>query len=192
MQAMWKIQELKTTPSLALFSQLVELLQDAVDSGASVGFLAPLSTAEARNYWMASLEEVARGERVVLLAFENNGLIGCVQLHLSTRANARHRGDVQKLVVHSQAQGKGLGRTLLEAIERVAEQKGRSLLLADARKGAPGERLFTRAGYNALGAIPRFQRGPNGDFDATVIFYRDLGAQALQGAGAGPATSRRR
>ncbi len=174
---MWKILELKTTPSLDLFSQLVELLQDAVDSGASVGFLAPLSTADARNYWMASLEEVARGERVVLLALENNALIGCVQLHLSTRANARHRGDVQKLVVHTQAQGKGLGRTLLEAIEKVAEQKGRSLLLADARKGAPGERLFTRAGYTPLGAIPRFQRGPGGEFDSTVIFYRDLGAQ---------------
>ncbi|HEU4530463.1 MAG TPA: GNAT family N-acetyltransferase [Steroidobacteraceae bacterium] len=188
---MWKIQELKTTPSLDLFSQLVELLQDAVDSGASVGFLAPLSTAEARNYWMASLEEVARGERVVLLALENNALIGCVQLHLSTRANARHRADVQKLVVHTQAQGKGLGRTLLDAIEKVAEQKGRSLLLADARQGAPGERLFKSAGYSPLGAIPRFQRGPDGDFDSTVIFYRDLSAQAVQGAGGAAAAKRR-
>ena len=46
---------------------------------------------------------------------------------------------------------------------------------ADARQGAPGERLFTRAGYTALGAIPRFQRGPGGEFDSTVIFYRHLG-----------------
>jgi len=171
---MWKIQELKTTPSLDLFSQLVDLLQDAVDSGASVGFLAPLSTADARNYWMASLEEVARGERVVLVAFEGQALIGCVQLHLTTRPNARHRGEVQKLIVHTQAQKRGLGRTLLEAIERVAEDKGRSLLMADARQGAPGEKLFTGGGYTAVGAIPRFQRGPRGEFDATVIFYRHL------------------
>ncbi len=65
---MWTIAEIKTTPSLELFSQLVDLLQDAVQSGASVGFLSPLSTADARNYWMASLAEVARGDRVVLLA----------------------------------------------------------------------------------------------------------------------------
>lgn len=171
---MWKIQEMKTTPSLELFSQLVGLLQDAVESGASVGFLAPLSTAEARNYWMASLEEVAGGDRVILLAFEGNELIGCVQLLLTARINARHRADVQKLIVRSQAQKRGLGRTLLEAIERVAEQKGRTLLLADARQGAPGERLFNRAGYTPLGAIPRFQRGPEGHFDSTVIFYRNL------------------
>lgn len=175
---MWKIQELKTTPSLELFSQLVELLQDAVASGASVGFLAPLPTAEARNYWMASLEEVARGDRVVLLAIEGNGLAGCVQLLLSTRANARHRAEVQKLIVHSQSQKRGLGRTLLQAIERVAEQKGRTLLLADARQGTPGERLFNTAGYKPVGAIPRFQRGPKGQFDSTVIFYRDLDGKA--------------
>lgn len=177
---MWKIQEMKTTPSLELFSQLVGLLQDAVDTGASVGYLAPLSTAEARNYWMAALEEVAGGDRVVLLAFDASQLIGCVQLHLTSRANARHRADVQKLIVHSQAQKRGLGRTLLEAIERVAEQKGRTLLLADARQGAPGEKLFNSAGYTPVGAIPRFQRGPEGHYDSTVIFYRNLDARRTE------------
>ncbi len=180
---MWKIQELKTTPSLELFSQLVELLQDAVDTGASVGFLAPLPTAEARNYWMASLEEVASGDRVVLLAFEGHDLIGCAQLLLSTRLNARHRAEVQKLIVHSRAQKRGLGRTLLQAIERVAGEKGRTLLLADARVGAPGERLFNSAGYTPVGSIPRFQRGPKGDFDSTVIFYRNLDGNLASSAG---------
>lgn len=183
---MWKIQELKTTPSLDLFSQLVELLQDAVDSGASVGFLAPLPTAEARNYWMASLEEVARGDRVVLLAIEGSELIGCAQLLLSARINARHRAEVQKLIVHTRAQQRGLGHTLLQAIERVAEQKGRTLLLADARLGAPGERLFTSAGYTPVGAIPRFQRGPKGEFDSTVIFYRNLDGAVGGAPGARP------
>jgi acetyltransferase len=177
---MWKIQEMKTTPSLELFSQLVDLLQDAVDTGASVGFLAPLSTADARNYWMAALQEVASGDRTVLLAFEGNRLIGCVQLFLTSRPNARHRADVQKLVVHSQAQKRGLGRTLLDAIERVAEQKGRTLLLADARQGGPGEKLFSNAGYTAIGAIPRFQRGPDGHFDSTMIFYRNLDSRRTE------------
>jgi GNAT superfamily N-acetyltransferase len=168
----WQIQELRTTPSLELFSELVGLLQDAVDSGASVGFLRPLSTAEARNYWMAALDEVARGERVILLALGGHDLIGCAQLHLTSRANARHRAEVQKLLVHSQWQRRGLGEALLGAIEEVAEHKHRSLLLADAREGGPGERLFLRAGYSKLGAIPRFQRGPDGKFDSTVILYR--------------------
>ncbi len=177
---MWTIAEIRTTPSLELFSQLVDLLQDAVQSGASIGFLAPLSTAEARNFWMAALEEVARGERVVLLATDGKTVIGCAQLLLTSRTNARHRAEVQKLLVHSQSQKRGLGRALLQSIEKVAGQKGRSLLLADARVGGPGEQLFLRAGYNRVGAIPRYQRGPSGHFDSTAIFFRNLDSPAAE------------
>lgn len=171
---MWNIAEIRTTPSLELFSELVGLLQDAVESGASIGFLAPLSTADARNYWMAALSDVARGERVILLARDGVSIIGCAQLLLTSRANARHRAEVQKLIVHTQWQGKGLGRALLGAIEKVATEKGRTLLLADAREGGYGDRLFTRSGYARVGLIPRYQRGPNGHFDSTVIFYRSI------------------
>lgn len=177
---MWTIAEIKTTPSLELFSQLVDLLQDAVQSGASVGFIAPLSTAEARNYWLASLAEVARGDRVVLLASDGSNVIGCAQLTLTSRINARHRADVQKLLVHSQEQGKGLGRALLQAIEKAAQQKGRTLLLADARTDGRGEKMFLRAGYTKVGTIPRFQRGPDGNFDSTAIFFRNLDARATE------------
>jgi len=177
---MWTIAEIKTTPSLELFSQLVDLLQDAVQSGASVGFIAPLSTADARNYWLASLAEVARGDRVVLLASDGSNVIGCAQLMLTSRINARHRADVQKLLVHSQEQGKGLGRALLQAIEKVAQQKGRTLLLADARADDRGEKMFLRAGYTKVGTIPRFQRGPDGNFDSTTIFFRNLDSRATE------------
>jgi GNAT superfamily N-acetyltransferase len=177
---MWSIAEIRTTPSLELFSQLVDLLQDAVQSGASVGFLAPLSTADARNYWLAALAEVARGDRVILLASDGGRVVGCAQLLLHSRNNLRHRAEVQKLLVQSQSQGKGLGRALLQAIEKVAQEKGRSLLLADARAEGPGEQLFLRAGYTKVGAIPRFQRGPDGHFDSTAIFYRNLESRATE------------
>jgi acetyltransferase len=175
---MWNIAEIRSTPSLELFSELVELLQDAVKSGASIGFLAPLSTADARNYWMAVLSEVARGERVILLARDGTSIIGCAQLVLTARANARHRAEIQKLIVHTQWQGKGLGRALLEAIEAMATGKGRTLLLADAREGGYGDRLFTRQGYTRVGSIPRYQRGSDGHFDSTVIFYRNIDTTA--------------
>lgn len=149
-------------------------------SGASVGFIAPLSTAEARNYWMAALEEVAGGDRIILLASGGHDLVGCVQLLLAARPNARHRAEVQKLLVHTQWQKQGLGHQLLAAIEKAAEQKGRSLLLADARLGGPGERLFTSAGYTKLGAIPGYQRGPDGKLDSTAIFYRNLQSRTAE------------
>jgi GNAT superfamily N-acetyltransferase len=80
--------------------------------------------------------------------------------------------------VHTQWQGKGLGRALLDAIETVASSKGRTLLLADAREGGYGDRLFARQGYTRVGCIPRYQRGSDGHFDSTVIFYRNLDTTA--------------
>lgn len=38
--------------------ELVELLQDAVESGASVGFLPPLSRDDASDYWRSVLADV--------------------------------------------------------------------------------------------------------------------------------------
>ena len=45
---------------------LVALLRDAVESGASVGFLPPLEDAEAVSYWRAVADELRDGTRVVL------------------------------------------------------------------------------------------------------------------------------
>jgi len=180
LMADWKISEIRTTPSLELFSSLVELLQDAVASGASVGFLAPLATKEARNYWIGALEEVGQGERVVLIASANHDVVGCVQLLLSSTANARHRGQVQKLIVLQRARRQGVGRALLAAIEKMAITKGRSLLVADTPAGGAGEQLYTAAGYTRVGAIPRYLRGADGHFEATTIFYRGLESRATE------------
>ncbi len=174
------IAEIRTTPSLELFSGLVELLQDSVASGASVGFLAPLSTKDARNYWAEALEEVGQGMRVILIATANHDVAGCVQLLLSSTANARHRGQVQKLLVHQRARRHGLGRKLLDAIEKMAVTKGRSLLVADTPTGGAGEHLYAAAGYTKVGAIPRYLRGPDGHFHPTTIFYRELGGRATE------------
>jgi hypothetical protein len=60
--------------------QLVELLQDAVDGGASVGFLAPLSDADARQYWTEVFSEVGLQSRIVLAAVQQDEIVGSVQL----------------------------------------------------------------------------------------------------------------
>ena len=176
----WHISEIRTTPSLELFSGLVELLQDAVAGGAAVGYLAPLSTKDARNYWVAALEEVGQGERVILIASTDHEVVGCVQLLLASTANTRHRAQVQKLLVLQRARRHGLGRKLLAAIEEVAIAKGRSLLIADTPAGEAGEHLYSAAGYTKAGAIPRYQRSADGHFISTAIFYRQLEAHAAE------------
>jgi len=157
-----------------ILSELVTLLQDAVASGASVGFLPPLSEEEARTYWTTVFEDLARKTRVLLVAFHSTRVVGAVQLEFVTRPNAQHRAEVQKLFVLQQARRRGVGRLLMEAIEQVAREHGRTLLVLDTRLGDHAERLYRKLGYVEAGIIPSYAKSATGTYDATVIFYKLL------------------
>ncbi len=68
-------------------TEFVGLLIDAVEGGASIGFLAPLLAAEALAYWRSVAEAMRAGRRHLLAAFDGERLIGTVQLDLEPRAN---------------------------------------------------------------------------------------------------------
>jgi len=169
------IEELDLDTASELLPELVDLLQDAVGDGASVGFLPPLSHQEALAYWGDVLEEVEAGTRVLLAARDQEGLAGTVQLELPGKPNASHRAEVQKLIVHTRARRRGLGRALLEAAERRALLLGRTLLVLDTRQGDAAEQLYRKQGYTEVGVIPGYARSATGQFDGTVVFYRQLG-----------------
>lgn len=90
--------------------------------------------------------------------------------------NALHRAEVQKLLVRRSHRRHGIGQALMTAVEGVACQEGRHLLLLDTRLGDDAERLYTRMGYLRIGVMPQFARSSRGTLDATVIFYRDPSA----------------
>jgi GNAT superfamily N-acetyltransferase len=154
--------------------QLIGLLQDAVDSGASVGCLAPLSNDQAQQYWMKVFTQVGERTRIVLAAVHNAAIVGSVQLDLASMPNASHRAEVQKLLVLRPWRRQGAGQVLMTAIEQAARKAGRQLLVLDTRLGDAAERLYARMGYRRVGVIPKFALNSAGSLDATVIFYRDL------------------
>ena len=175
---MLEIKQLKAPPSLELFSELVELLQDAVGGGAAVGWVHVPSTKEARNYWTEVLEAVGRAERMLLVATDNHVCAGAVQIGFAPRENGRHRGEVQKLMVHSQYRRRGIGKALVAAVEKAAAAHGLTLLVLDVRAGDDAERLYKRCGYQYVGSIPGFAQSARGGFDATAVYYRQLSAAA--------------
>ncbi len=158
----------------ALEAELIHLLQDAVHSGASIGFLPPLSEEEARHYWQSVFEEMADGSHVLLVARQAGHVVGSVQLALAKKANARHRAEVQKLFVLQSQRRRGIGRALMEAVEQVARAHKRTLLVLDTRQGDSAEKLYRSLGYAEAGVIPQYARGATGALEATVIFYKDL------------------
>jgi acetyltransferase len=153
---------------------LIHLLKDTVDNGASVGFLPPLSAEDAQQYWRTVFQEVSQGNCVLLVASDAGQIVGSVQLALVTKPNAKHRAEVQKLFVLSSQRRRGIGRALMHAIEQVARDEERTLLVLDTRQGDSAEQLYRTLGYCEAGVIPAYARSANGTLDSTVIFYKTL------------------
>lgn len=166
------IEQLDQTQIGQTLPELVSLLQDAVDSGASVGFLSPLSSVDAHSYWQEVLLACNKQSRILLAARQDSTIVGTVQLDLVTKPNGNHRAEVQKLLVHRRVRRQGWGRKLMVAVEAVAREAQRSLLVLDTRKDTPAEKLYRSLGYTEFGIIPQYARDPDGSLAATVFFYR--------------------
>ncbi len=161
----------------ALLPGLINLLEDTVASGASVGFLPPLSEEDAHRYWSAVFQEVSQHTCILLVAREAGRIVGSVQLALATKPNALHRAEVQKLFVLQSQRRRGTGRALMQAVEQAASECGRSLLVLDTRQGDVAEQLYRKLRYREAGVIPAYARSATGTLDSTILFYKEIEAR---------------
>jgi GNAT superfamily N-acetyltransferase len=157
----------------AEIAELADVLVDCVDGGASISFMHPLSTAKARAFWRDVADEVDRGARALLVAEDERGIVGTVQLVLDLPENQPHRADLSKMIVHRRARRRGVGAALLRAAEETARACGRTLLVLDTAS-AEAERLYERQGWIRVGVVPGFALLPDGAPCDTVFFYRRL------------------
>ena len=154
---------------------LTDLFQDAVASGASLGYWHPLQDVKARGFWNDVVADVEAGRRILIVAVnESQSVLGAVQLSLSERQNGSHRAEVQKLMVHRRARGQGLGKALIAEMEAAAQRLGRTLLTLDTVKDSVAEGMYERLGYQRVGIIPRFTIEADGSQCDTVVFYKAL------------------
>ena len=167
---------IRLTPEQAekYIHELIELLMDAVDSGASVGFMPPLSEAEVSEYWRGVIDALREKRRVLLAVLEGNAVQGSVQLDLEMRANGTHRAEAMKLFVHRRARRRGLAKALMSELESTARRLGRTLLMTDTRKGGEAEKMCESLGYVRYGEVPDYARSGDGHLHTTVFFYRQL------------------
>ena len=152
---------------------LADLLVDCVEGGASVSFMHPLSQAKALAFWYKVAAGVAAAERALLVAQDRSGIIGTVQLVLDQPENQPHRADLSKLLVHRRARRAGVGEALMRAVEPLARQHGKSLLVLDTAS-SDAERLYERLKWQRVGAIPGYALKAHGGLEATVLFYKVL------------------
>ncbi|MFT3830711.1 MAG: GNAT family N-acetyltransferase [Opitutaceae bacterium] len=172
----FRLEELGMQPTAAERQQLAEMLCACVRGGASIGFLAGITEAEASEYWDGVLRVAAMGTKVVLVARAEGGVIvGSVQLALESRRNGRHRAEVQKLMVLPVLRGRDLGTRLMAEVEALARSRALRLLFLDTSEEAGGAKAFyEKLGYTYAGGIPGYAVDPDGTPSKNAIFYKEL------------------
>jgi acetyltransferase len=152
----------------------IDLLQESVDAGASLGFHAPLAAHDALAYWESLRPQLESNARVLLAAYADGRVVGTGQLSLAPWSNGRHRALLEKVIVAAVMRGRGIGKALVLALQEAARLHGRSLLLINARRDDPAELLYKRMGYREFGIIPGYTITAEGQRHDNVCLYREL------------------
>src|SRR5262245_34180443 len=134
--------------------------------------MAPFSRSDARAAFEAVVADVERGRRILLAAFDDEDLVGTVQVGYATPPNQPHRGDIAKLLVRRSARRRGIAAELMERAEQEARAEEKTLLVLDTVTGDAAERLYMRLGWNRVGVIPDYALYPDGRPCATTVFYK--------------------
>jgi ribosomal protein S18 acetylase RimI-like enzyme len=172
----FKIAPLNSQPMVC--AALSEILIEAVASGGSVSFMHPLAQGTAENFWRQSLASADRNERIVLGAFDGENLIGTVTLLLDLPPNQPHRAEIAKMMTRVTHRGRGVATALMRTAERMAVERGRTLLVLDTAVEDGASRLYERLGFNLTGVIPNYALKPHGGLTGTMIYWKRIPEQA--------------
>ncbi|WP_158773504.1 GNAT family N-acetyltransferase [Cobetia sp. L2A1] len=152
--------------------KLIILLNDCVESGASIGFIAPLEAGEAESYWRGVASDIAEGYHGLWVVRDGEFIVGAVQLRFCAKKNGRHRAEVEKLMVHTAFRQRGIARQLMMEIEQQEKAYQCTLLVLDTRSDDTASLLYRNAGYQEAGRIPQYAKSSAGDLDGTTFFYK--------------------
>ncbi|MBX3481933.1 GNAT family N-acetyltransferase [Phenylobacterium sp.] len=155
----------------AAVPRLAEILERTVAAGGSVHFMDPVPPGGAEAYWSGA---VADPGRLVLGGFEGDVLQGTVTLYLDTPPNQPFRGEIWKLMVHPDARSRGIARALMLEAQRIAAERGRTLLNLDTATEGGASELYESLGWVRAGVIPDYALKPQGGLVGTAIYYLRL------------------
>lgn len=164
----------ETTVTDALPS-LEAVLSDAVESGASIGFMLPLDRSEIAEYWAGIAQMVISKKKYLLVVLNDQSeIVGTAQLEPAGKSNGRHRAEVQKVIVLARCRQQGIGKLLMHEVDRYAATIGRTLLLLDTRANDSGEKLYASVGWTKFGTVPQYAYSPDGSMEGTTFWYKTL------------------
>ncbi len=175
---MFEIEIRPLGPSPRIREMLSRILIEVVANGGSVSFMHPLRLEVADAFWEKSLAAAARGERIVLGAFDGESLVGTVTLLLDCPPNQPHRAEIAKMMTRISHRGRGVATTLMLEAERLAVERARTLLVLDTAADGGASALYERLGFTLTGVIPDYALKPHGGLSGTLIYWKRLGGES--------------
>jgi len=172
---MLEIVPLRATPDV--IEALSQTLIETVAHGGSVSFMHPLDPDMAAAFWAKSLAAAEDGGRVVLGALDDGELVGTVTLHLDCPPNQPHRGEIAKMMTRVSQRGRGVARALMVEAERIACERGRSLLTLDTATEEGAGPFYEKLGFVKAGVIPDYALKPHGGLCGTIIYWKRIGGR---------------
>ena len=164
------------SPSPAIRTVLSGLLIEAVANGGSVSFMDPVPMEVADKFGESALTAAARGDRIILGAFEGGLLIGTVTLVLDLSQNQPHRAEIVKMITRISHRGRGVATALLRRAEKIALARGRTLLVLDTASDGGAAPLYESVGFKLAGEIPDYAFKPQGGLTGTKFYWKRLAA----------------
>jgi ribosomal protein S18 acetylase RimI-like enzyme len=159
-------------------AQLSEILIETVANGGSVTFMHPLHSTTASAFWDESLAAAARGERIILGAWDGEILAGTVSLLLNCPPNQRHRAEIAKLMTRVSHRRRGVAAALMRAAEANAVQRERTLLTLDTAAEDGASALYEMLGFVLAGTIPDYAQKPLGGLTGAMFYWKRIGKRA--------------
>jgi ribosomal protein S18 acetylase RimI-like enzyme len=159
-------------------AMLAGILVDVVADGGSVSFMHPMSIQDATAFWRTSLAAAARGERVVLGAWDGDLLAATVTLLLDCPPNQPHRAEIAKLMTRPSHRGRGLAAALMREAEAHAVARGKTLLVLDTATDGGAAPLYEGLGFTHAGSIPDYALKPRGGLTGTMIYWKRIGVDS--------------
>lgn len=84
-----------------------------------------------------------------LLAIENGQYVGFISYESPYKDTPQTK--IHKIYILPEAQGKGVGKRLMDAVEQIAQAKGDSSLLLNVNKHNEAEQFYARLGFELIG-----------------------------------------
>ena len=134
-----------------------ELLAGLVAAGAALGWVDPPSPAEV-SALVGDVAAAARaGDAAIRGAYIDDRLVGLGYWRRYGRPTHRPHADLEKLAVAPMVQGRGIGRSLTEALIVAARAARIEVLTLDMRgDNAAASSLYRSMGFEEYGRLARF------------------------------------